>query len=172
MSTGTTSSFQSGFKETDALFLEFDDAFNNAQGSSSILISISPGVEKPIFPHAVRFSNTIGACQPTAQNGGMSGILALPVRSLFELIISVNRVVVFRETHTRNGQFISQAATDAHNQMLELQAQPTSNGSQPVSGDEICETILDRRSGYSKGLGLGSKPKSKKSATSSLTSCS
>ena len=33
MSTGTMSSFSSNFKETDALFLEFNDEFNNA-GSS------------------------------------------------------------------------------------------------------------------------------------------
>ncbi|TYK08860.1 GDSL esterase/lipase [Cucumis melo var. makuwa] len=37
-------------------------------------------------------------------------------------------------------------------QMLELQSQPTLEGSQPLSGDEICETVLGRRSGYSKGL--------------------
>ncbi|KAA0040161.1 GDSL esterase/lipase [Cucumis melo var. makuwa] len=37
-------------------------------------------------------------------------------------------------------------------QMLELQSQPTLEGSQPFFGNEICETVLGRRSGYSKGL--------------------
>ena len=54
--------------------------------------------------------------------------------------------------------------------MLKLQSQPTLEDFQPLSGDEICETILSRRLGYSKGLGWGSKPKSRKtSATSSST---
>ncbi|KAA0065696.1 CACTA en-spm transposon protein [Cucumis melo var. makuwa] len=39
------------------------------------------------------------------------------------------------------------------NQMLELQSQPTPEGTQPLFGDEICKTVLDRRSNYSKGLG-------------------
>lgn len=33
MFTGTMLSFPSSFKETDALFPEFDDKFNNAEGS-------------------------------------------------------------------------------------------------------------------------------------------
>ncbi|TYK03069.1 CACTA en-spm transposon protein [Cucumis melo var. makuwa] len=39
------------------------------------------------------------------------------------------------------------------NQMLELQSQPTVEGSQPFSEDEICDQVLGRRPGYSKGLG-------------------
>ncbi|KAA0054328.1 CACTA en-spm transposon protein [Cucumis melo var. makuwa] len=67
---------------------------------------------------------------------------------------SVDHVELFRETHiSRSGQFVLQAATDAHNQMLELQSQPTSKGSQPLFGDEIWETVLGRRLSYSKGLG-------------------
>uniref|UniRef100_A0A9I9EM46 CACTA en-spm transposon protein n=1 Tax=Cucumis melo TaxID=3656 RepID=A0A9I9EM46_CUCME len=58
-------------------------------------------------------------------------------------------------------------------QMLELQFQPTLEGSQPLFGDEICETVLDRRSSYSKGLGWGPKPKSFKTTgvSRSTTSC-
>ncbi|KAA0057414.1 CACTA en-spm transposon protein [Cucumis melo var. makuwa] len=58
-------------------------------------------------------------------------------------------------------------------QMLELQSQPTPEGSQPLSGDEICEMVLGRRSGYSKCLSWGPKPKAHKttSASSSTTSC-
>ncbi|TYK30597.1 CACTA en-spm transposon protein [Cucumis melo var. makuwa] len=58
-------------------------------------------------------------------------------------------------------------------QMLELQSQPTSEGNQPLFGDEIWETVLDRRSGYSKSHGWGPKPKAYKMtiASSSTMSC-
>ncbi|KAA0035014.1 CACTA en-spm transposon protein [Cucumis melo var. makuwa] len=46
---------------------------------------------------------------------------------------------------------MSQAAKE--NQMLEFQSQPTLKGSQPLSKDEICNQVLGRRLGYSKGLG-------------------
>ncbi|TYK31695.1 CACTA en-spm transposon protein [Cucumis melo var. makuwa] len=66
------------------------------------------------------------------------------------------------------------ATEDAHNQMLELQSQPTPEGSQPLFEDEICDRVLGRRPGYSKGLGWGPKPKARRttSASSSSTSCS
>ncbi|KAA0041316.1 CACTA en-spm transposon protein [Cucumis melo var. makuwa] len=87
---------------------------------------------------------------------------------------SVDRVELFQETHVRAGTFVSQAAEDAHNQMLELQSQPTPEGSQPLSEDEICDQVLGRRPGYSKGFGWGPKPKARRtaSASSSSTSCS
>ncbi|KAA0066194.1 CACTA en-spm transposon protein [Cucumis melo var. makuwa] len=47
----------------------------------------------------------------------------------------VDRVDLFRKTH------------------------PTPEGSQPLSEDEICDQVLGRRPGYSKGLGWGPKPK-------------
>ncbi|XP_050940280.1 uncharacterized protein LOC127149120 isoform X2 [Cucumis melo] len=77
----------------------------------------------------------------------------------------VDRVELFRETHVRAGTFVSQAAEDAH---------PIPEGSQPLSEDEICDQVLGRRPGYSKGLGWGPKPKARRtaSASSSSTSCS
>ncbi|TYK09466.1 CACTA en-spm transposon protein [Cucumis melo var. makuwa] len=85
----------------------------------------------------------------------------------------VNCVELFRKTHVRAGTFVSQAAENAHNQMLELQSQPTPEGSQPLSEDEICDQVLGRRPGYSKGLGWGPKSKARRttSASSSSTSC-
>uniref|UniRef100_A0A9I9ELV0 Uncharacterized protein n=1 Tax=Cucumis melo TaxID=3656 RepID=A0A9I9ELV0_CUCME len=70
---------------------------------------------------------------------------------------SMNRAAITRQpynhssgakskTHVWGGQFVSQAAADTHNQMLELRAQSILEGSQPLIGDEICETILDRHS--------------------------
>ncbi|KAA0066902.1 zinc finger protein ZPR1-like protein [Cucumis melo var. makuwa] len=60
------------------------------------------------------------------------------------------------------------------NQLLELQSQPTPEGSQPLSEDEICDQMLGRRPSYLKGLGWGPKPKVCRtaSASSSSTSCS
>ncbi|TYK11654.1 CACTA en-spm transposon protein [Cucumis melo var. makuwa] len=86
----------------------------------------------------------------------------------------VDRVELFRETHVRAGTFVLQAVEDAHNQMLELQSQPIPEGSQPLSEDEICDQVLGKRPGYSKGLGWGPKPKARRtaSASSSSTSCS
>ncbi|KAA0045389.1 CACTA en-spm transposon protein [Cucumis melo var. makuwa] len=87
---------------------------------------------------------------------------------------SFDRVELFRETHVRAGTFESQAIEDVQNQMLELQSQPTPEDSQPLSEDEICDQVLGRRPGYSKGLGWGPKPKARRtaSASSSSTSCS
>ncbi|KAA0059786.1 CACTA en-spm transposon protein [Cucumis melo var. makuwa] len=51
---------------------------------------------------------------------------ANPPNLLHELIKrggeSVDRVELFQKTHIRAGTFLSQAAEDAHNQMLELQS--------------------------------------------------
>ncbi|TYK06524.1 zinc finger protein ZPR1-like protein [Cucumis melo var. makuwa] len=57
--------------------------------------------------------------------------------------------------------------------MLELRFQLTLEGTQPLSKDEICETVLGRRLDYSKGLGWGSKPRVCKTtnASNSMTSC-
>ncbi|KAA0041610.1 CACTA en-spm transposon protein [Cucumis melo var. makuwa] len=49
----------------------------------------------------------------------------------------VDRVELFQETHVRVETFVSRAAEDTHNQMLELQSQPIPKGSQLLSGDEI-----------------------------------
>ncbi|KAA0055005.1 Transposase, Ptta/En/Spm, plant [Cucumis melo var. makuwa] len=57
-------------------------------------------------------------------------------------------------------------------QMLEFQSQPTSEGSQPLSKDKICEIVLGKRSGYLKSLGRGPKPKSQKTGRSSSSSYS
>ncbi|KAA0067697.1 CACTA en-spm transposon protein [Cucumis melo var. makuwa] len=110
-----------------------------------ILMTIAPGTEKPISSHAVRFS-----LHELAEKRG----------------VSIDHVMLFRETHIRVGTFVSQAVEDAH-------SKPTLEGSQPFSGDEICDQVLGRRPDYSKGLGWGPKPKARKmtSASSSSMSC-
>ncbi|KAA0066656.1 CACTA en-spm transposon protein [Cucumis melo var. makuwa] len=47
---------------------------------------------------------------------------------------SVDRVELFRKIHVRVGMFVSPVTEDAHNQMLELQSQPTLEGSRPLTG--------------------------------------
>ncbi|KAA0046157.1 CACTA en-spm transposon protein [Cucumis melo var. makuwa] len=112
--------------------------------------------------------------QPYNQSSGSKSFLQRQHKLIEQRWESVYRVELFRKTNVRDGMFVSQAAEDVHHQMLELQSPPTREGSQPLSGDEICKTVLGRRSGYSKGL--GSRPKSKAhkmtSASSSTTSCS
>uniref|UniRef100_A0A9I9E336 CACTA en-spm transposon protein n=1 Tax=Cucumis melo TaxID=3656 RepID=A0A9I9E336_CUCME len=78
-----------------------------------------------------------------------------------------DRVELFRKTHIRAGTFVSQTTEDAHHQMLELQSKPTLEGSQPLSEDEICDQVLGRRPGYSKGLGWGPKPKARRTTSAS-----
>ncbi|KAA0051692.1 CACTA en-spm transposon protein [Cucumis melo var. makuwa] len=58
----------------------------------------------------------------------------------------VDHVELFRETNAnRSGQFVSQAAANMRNNMLELQSQPTLEYFQPLSRDEICETVFGRQ---------------------------
>ncbi|KAA0062091.1 CACTA en-spm transposon protein [Cucumis melo var. makuwa] len=151
-----------------------------------IPMTIAPGAEKPISPHAVRFSQAIGVfvehqmlttlkefwadChrhfkkysnpeearanspnaleqsrtnkvgrqkQPYNHSSGSKSFLQRQYELAERKGKSVDRVELFRETHVQVGTFVSQAAEDAHNQMLELQSQPTPEGSQPLSEDEI-----------------------------------
>ncbi|KAA0067969.1 CACTA en-spm transposon protein [Cucumis melo var. makuwa] len=183
-----------------------------------ISMTIAPGAEKPISPHAVRFSQAIGMCmlttfkefqadchrhfkkysdpeearanppnalvgrdgdwyflcdhyisrafqeqsqtnkaakkkQPYNHSSGSKSFLQRQYELAKRKGEPVDRVELFRETHVRAGTFVSQVAEDANNQMLELQSQPTPEGSQPLSEDEICDQVLGRRPGYSKGLG-------------------
>ncbi|KAA0041912.1 CACTA en-spm transposon protein [Cucumis melo var. makuwa] len=150
----TMLSFPSGFDETDAMFLEFVEDLNNHAGGSSLMgknlgelngmkraqsrllelkyyvhangrisMLIVPDVEKPILPHAIRFSQAIGVC----------------VRNTFSV-----RCLKWTDIES--------------NSRTPIPAYP--DGSQPFSRDEICETMLGRRLGYSKGLGWGPKSKS------------
>uniref|UniRef100_A0A9I9E5X0 CACTA en-spm transposon protein n=1 Tax=Cucumis melo TaxID=3656 RepID=A0A9I9E5X0_CUCME len=98
--------------------------------------------------------------QPYNHSSGSKSFLQRQYELAERIGQSVDRVELFRETHVRAGTFVSQAAEDAHNQMLELQSQPTPKGSQPLSEDEICDQ--------------GPKPKARRtaSASNSLTSCS
>ncbi|KAA0063742.1 CACTA en-spm transposon protein [Cucumis melo var. makuwa] len=162
-----------------------------------ILMTIVPGAEKPIFPHAVRFSEAISvfvehqmlttfkefqvnchrhfkkysdleearANPPNALPYNHSSRSKSFLQRQYELAERKRKLVdlveLFRKTYVRAGMFVSQVAENAH-------------GSQPLSQDEICDQVLGRRLGYSKGLGWGPKLKARRttSVSSSLTSCS
>ncbi|TYK14211.1 CACTA en-spm transposon protein [Cucumis melo var. makuwa] len=113
-------------------------------------------------PNALEQSRTNKAArqkQPYNHSSGSKSFLQRQYELAERKGQPVDRVELFRETHVRAGTFVSQAAEDAHNQMLELQSQPTLEGSQPLSENEICDQVLGRRLGYSKGLGWGPKPR-------------
>ncbi|KAA0034804.1 cytochrome P450 CYP82D47-like [Cucumis melo var. makuwa] len=67
-------------------------------------------------------------------------------------------------------EYIEVVKGDLQNQMLELQSQSTSEGSQPLSRDKICEIVFGRRLRYSKGFGWGSKPKFRKTTNARSSS--
>ncbi|KAA0047934.1 CACTA en-spm transposon protein [Cucumis melo var. makuwa] len=143
-----------------------------------ILMTIAPGEEKPIFPHVIRFSQTISVCLRKT----------FPFRCLKWADVGteyIEMLTIFKEfradchrhfkkysdpEETRANPPNALATEDAHNQMLELQFQATPEGSQPLSKDEICDQVLGRRPGYSKGLGW--RPKSKVCRTTSASSSS
>ncbi|KAA0032543.1 CACTA en-spm transposon protein [Cucumis melo var. makuwa] len=108
-----------------------------------------------------RTNKTTRQKQPYSHSSGSKSFLQRQYELIERKGESVDRVELFKETHVRPGTFVSQAAEDAH-------------GSQPLSEDEICNQVLGRRSGYSKGLGWRPKPKARRttSANSSSTSCS
>ncbi|TYK25896.1 CACTA en-spm transposon protein [Cucumis melo var. makuwa] len=53
----------------------------------------------------------------------------------------IDCVELFRETHVQARKFVSQAVEDMHNQMLELQSQPTPEAEGPQ--DDECEQFHD-----------------------------
>ncbi|KAA0050096.1 CACTA en-spm transposon protein [Cucumis melo var. makuwa] len=103
--------------------------------------------------------------QPYNHSSGLKSFLQRQHELAEQRGKSIDRVELFRKTHVQDGTL---------NQMLELQSQPTPKGTQPLPENEICQTVLGRRPGYSKDLGWEPKPKAQKtaSASSSTTSCS
>ncbi|KAA0053771.1 CACTA en-spm transposon protein [Cucumis melo var. makuwa] len=96
-------------------------------------------------PNALEQSRTNKAArqkQPYNHSSGSKSFLQRQYELAERRGQPVDHVELFRETHVRAGTFVSQAVEDAHNQMLELQSQPTPEGSQPLFEDEICNQVL------------------------------
>ncbi|KAA0026277.1 CACTA en-spm transposon protein [Cucumis melo var. makuwa] len=151
---------RNNFLETDAMFLEFEDYLDNRMGGSSSVsdnvarsssqplttptprrrtqsrllklerhvaingrtpMTITLGTKKPISLHVIRFTQAIGVC----------------VRKTFS-VRCLKWANVGREyIEVVKGDFQQFFVLDFNdqNQMLELQSQPTLEGSQPLSGD-------------------------------------
>ncbi|KAA0046924.1 CACTA en-spm transposon protein [Cucumis melo var. makuwa] len=83
-------------------------------------------------------------CQPTAHICGTYEGLTLPLRSLHEsCILGGSSLTIIAMGRSR---FYNDSTNSLRNenQMLELHSLPTPYGSQPLSRNEICETVLGR----------------------------
>ncbi|TYK14230.1 CACTA en-spm transposon protein [Cucumis melo var. makuwa] len=141
---------RNNFLETDAMFLEFEDDLDNLAGGSSSVRDNAAG------------SSSQPPATPTPRRRAQSRLLEL------EYHVAVNGCIPIK--------IAPRAEKPIYIEVVKgnLQFQPTPEGSQPLSRDEICDQVLGRRSSYSKGFGWGSKPKAHKttSASNSTTSCS
>ncbi|TYK30898.1 CACTA en-spm transposon protein [Cucumis melo var. makuwa] len=223
---------RNNFLETDAICsskLEHDVAVNGC-----ILMTIAPGVEKPISPHVVHFSQAIGRFFVLDFNDqAMNRFVEHQMLTTFkkfqgdcnkhfkkysdseEARANPPNVLVgrhedwhffcdhymsrafqeqsrtnkaARQKHPYNHSSRSKSFLQRQHELVEKKgdsvyrvelfwethSQPTAEGSQPLSENEICDQVLGRRPAYSKGLGWGPKSKAHKtmSASSSTTSCS
>ncbi|KAA0048153.1 reverse transcriptase [Cucumis melo var. makuwa] len=77
------------------------------------------------FQDQSRTNKAIRQKQPYNHSSGSKSFLQRQYELTERRGQPIDRVELFRETHIRAGTFVSQAAEDAHNQMLELQSQPT-----------------------------------------------
>ena len=108
--------------------------------------------------------------QPYRHSSGSKSFLQRQHDLVEERGIPVDRLELFRETHARSGEFISPVAANVHvslnlilsklntytspityiklyllqSQMLKLQSQPTLEGFQPLSDDDICKIVLGK----------------------------
>ncbi|KAA0025282.1 CACTA en-spm transposon protein [Cucumis melo var. makuwa] len=164
-----------------------------------ISMTIAPGAEKPISPHAVRFSQAIGLCVRKT----------FPVRCLKWVDVGrecIERLFVFDFNDQAMNRFVEhqmlttfkEFRTDCHrhfkkyndpeearanppNALEQSQTNKAARQKQPYNHSSRSKSFLQRwpprmriRPGYSKGLGWGPKPKTRRtaSASSSSTSCS
>ncbi|KAA0025477.1 CACTA en-spm transposon protein [Cucumis melo var. makuwa] len=112
--------------EIDDMFLEFDDILNNDNARSSSVGDTSVRYLRWIDVPPEYIEVVKGSLQHelTEQQGQ-----------------PVDRVELFIGIHVRSDQFVSQTVMNAH-------YHPILEGSQPLSRNEICDTVLGRQPGY------------------------
>ncbi|KAA0054945.1 CACTA en-spm transposon protein [Cucumis melo var. makuwa] len=228
----TMSNFPSDFDESNDLFDFNAKEFNTVSGTSSvgdtsdvstprtsswiyryvaqngnILISSAPGQDKPISPHVIRFSNTIGVltrdtflvcflklADVTSEyieliKDDLQYLLDLlsikcssygrsskaTTTAISRSLMILNRLMPTHRLRNRvqdwhffcdhylTRQFLEQSSM---NKAARVKQPCNHSGG---AKDEICQTVLGRLLGYSKGLGWGSKPTSRHSASNSLS---
>ncbi|KAA0057656.1 CACTA en-spm transposon protein [Cucumis melo var. makuwa] len=165
----------SGFDETDAIFFKFIEDLNNfVEGSSSVDDNLgesnvsTPGVGALC---SRQWEDSMSITSDANVGREYIEVVKDDLQCFFVLDFNdqeMNRFVehqmlsTFKEfkddchKHFKKYSNLEKAhANLPHilNQMLELQSQPTPDGSQPLSSNQICETMLGRRPGYLKGLG-------------------
>ncbi|KAA0032451.1 CACTA en-spm transposon protein [Cucumis melo var. makuwa] len=139
-----------------------------------ISITIAPGAKKPISPYIVHFSKAIDVFVEHQMLMTFKEFWADCHRRFKkysnpkEDCANLPNVLVGRheDWHFLCNHYMSrafQAAEDAHR---------TAEDSQPLSEDEICDQVLGRRPGYSKGLRWGPKPKARKTMSASSSTMS
>ncbi|KAF9588438.1 hypothetical protein IFM89_010197 [Coptis chinensis] len=72
-------------------------------------------------------------------------------------------IALYRKTHfSEKKGWVSHEAENNYERMVELQNQPTPEGSNPLTEEEIFYEVLGVRPGYKRGLGHGEAPPSRK----------
>ncbi|KAF9624909.1 hypothetical protein IFM89_015531 [Coptis chinensis] len=72
-------------------------------------------------------------------------------------------IALYRKTHfSEKKGWVSHEAENNYERMVELQNQPTPEGSNPLTEEEIFDEVLGVRPGYKRGLGHGEAPPSRK----------
>ncbi|KAA0054232.1 hypothetical protein E6C27_scaffold131G001770 [Cucumis melo var. makuwa] len=137
---GTMSSILSSFKESDVLFLEFGDELNNTRESSSV------------------DDNSESTLTSPTPKGRQQSRLLEPLACVQDIYFQSAAL----------GELMLGEKYRGYQGRSTVPAYP--RGFLVTFWDEICETILDRRLGYSKSLGWGPKPKSHKSCGSRFSS--
>ncbi|KAA0049780.1 CACTA en-spm transposon protein [Cucumis melo var. makuwa] len=148
------------------MFLEFDEDLNTAEGSSSLGDNSGDVSSLDSWSWRVRYLrwDNVGRKYIEIIKGDLQRQFVLDFNDqVMNRFVEHQILTSFKEfrgdcyKHFKKYSDPEQVAEDVH-------------GSQPLSRDEICETILDRQSSYSKGLGWGPKPKSRKTASISSSS--
>ncbi|KAF9590151.1 hypothetical protein IFM89_031755, partial [Coptis chinensis] len=68
-------------------------------------------------------------------------------------------IALYRKTHfSEKKGWVSHEAENNYERMVELQNQPTLEGSNPLTEEEIFDEVLGVRLGYKRGLGHGEAP--------------
>ncbi|KAF9604309.1 hypothetical protein IFM89_005635 [Coptis chinensis] len=72
-------------------------------------------------------------------------------------------IALYRKTHfSEKKGWVSHEAENNYERMVELQNQPTPEGSNPLTEEEIFYEVLGVRPSYKRGLGHGEAPPSRK----------
>ncbi|KAF9589210.1 hypothetical protein IFM89_019857 [Coptis chinensis] len=72
-------------------------------------------------------------------------------------------IALYHKTHfSEKKVWVSHEAENNYERMVELQNQPTLEGSNPLTKEEIFDEVLGVRPGYKRGLGHGKAPPSHK----------